>query len=303
MICRIRKLGMIAGTVVALSCALAPKVSEAVCLESGVQVQVLGSGGPSASSGRASSGYVVWIDGVGRIMVDAGSGTKDQFHQAGANLEDMELIAISHFHPDHSSGLPGILWPAGFQARLAGPASGAGFPSVTQFVNRMFGEDGVFGVLGERMQGVDIFTVDSASREATEVWRDGNVLVRGIGVPHANVPTIGYRIDVGDVSIAFSSDQNGSDPAFVDFIRGVDVLVIHMTVNEDVTGFGAQLHAKPSAWGQMAQRGGAGRVLISHIGAGSAQALQPSLDILGENYRGAVTVGEDLMCVEVSSEN
>jgi ribonuclease BN (tRNA processing enzyme) len=136
-----------------------------------------------------------------------------------------------------------------------------------------------------------------------EVWRDDGILVRGIGVPHANVPTIGYRIDVDDVSIAFSSDQNGSDPAFVDFIQGVDVLVIHMTANENVTGFGAQLHAKPSIWGQMARRGAAGRVLVSHIGAPSMQALRPSLDILRENYSGPVTVGEDLMCVAVSSED
>ena len=108
---------------------------------------------------------------------------------------------------------------------------------------------------------------------------------------------------MGDASIAFSSDQNGSDPAYIDFIRDVDVLVIHMAVNEDATGFVAQLHAKPSVWGQMAQRGGVGRVLVSHIGAGSEQALQPSLDILGENYPGPVTVGEDLICVEVGSEN
>jgi hypothetical protein len=65
----------------------------AACIDSGVQVQILGSGGPGPSAGRASAGYIIWIDGVGRIMVDAGSGTKDQFHAAGASLEDIELLA------------------------------------------------------------------------------------------------------------------------------------------------------------------------------------------------------------------
>ncbi len=270
----------------------------AACLESGVQVQILGSGGPGPSAGRASAGYIVWVDGVGRIMVDAGSGTKDQFHAAHADLGDIELLALSHFHPDHSSELPAILWPQGSEARLSGPTGSEGFPSVTEFLERMFGGSGAFPVLGDRVD-FDVVTVDTASREIAEVWNDGEIQVRGIGVPHANVPTIGYRVDVGGSSIAFSSDQNGSDPSFVDFIRDVDVLVIHMTVDENASGYGAQLHAKPSVWGEMAARGNVGRVLVSHISAQSADALQANLDILGDNYSGPVTVGEDLLCVEI----
>ena len=83
------------------------------CLDSGVQVQILGSSAPGPSANRASSGYVIWIDGVVCIMVDAGSGKKDHFHAAEASLKDIELIAISHFYPDHSAERPAILWPAG----------------------------------------------------------------------------------------------------------------------------------------------------------------------------------------------
>ena len=268
------------------------------CLDSGVQVQILGSGGPGPSTGRASAGYIVWVDGVGRIMVDAGSGTKDQFHSAGANLGDIGLMALSHFHPDHSAELPAILWPAGSQARLSGPNGSDGFPSASEFVERLFGENGAFPVLGDRV-GFDVLTVDTASRDVVSVWDNGEIQVRGIGVPHANVPTIAYRVDIGDSSIAFSSDQNGSDPSYVDFIQDVDVLVIHMNVSEDVSGFGAQLHAKPSVWGQMAEQGNVGRVLVSHIGTQNPDALQAQLDILGDNYSGPVTVGEDLLCLEV----
>jgi ribonuclease BN (tRNA processing enzyme) len=271
----------------------------AACLDSGVQVQILGSGGPGPSAGRASSGYVVWIDGVGRIMVDAGSGTKDQFHAAGASLEDIELLALSHFHPDHSAELPAILWPAGSQARLSGPTGDGSFPSVSEFLERLFGQNGAFPVFADRVQ-FDVFTVDTAGRDVVEVWNADDILVRAIGVPHANVPTIGYRVDVGDASIAFSSDQNGSDPSFIEFIQDVDVLVIHMTVGENASGFGAQLHAKPSVWGQLATQGEVGRIVVSHISAPSPQVLQARLDVLRDNYSGPVTVGEDLLCVAVN---
>ncbi len=51
----------------------------AACGDTGVSLQVLGSGGPFGA-GRASAGYLVWVDGVSRIMVDAGGGTFARFH-------------------------------------------------------------------------------------------------------------------------------------------------------------------------------------------------------------------------------
>ena len=41
----------------------------------GVAVQVLGSGGPIADDARASTGYIVWIDGHSRVLVDAAAET------------------------------------------------------------------------------------------------------------------------------------------------------------------------------------------------------------------------------------
>ena len=148
--------------------------------------------------------------------------------------------------------------------------------------------------------------MDVNSADPIEVWREGYGVVQATGVPHGDVPTIGYRVDLGDSSIAFASDQNGSDPSFIDFIAGVDVLVIHMSGTEESTGIIADLHAKPSVWGQMATAADVGQVVISHISTASAandpflpEVLNTSLAILRDNYSGPLTVGEDLMCIEV----
>ena len=58
-------------------------------------LQILGSGGPFGN-GRASAGYLLWIDGQSRIMIDAGGGTFAHFGEAGANIADLQLLAISH---------------------------------------------------------------------------------------------------------------------------------------------------------------------------------------------------------------
>ncbi len=265
--------------------------------ESNVQLQILGSGGPNGNGERASSAYVLWVDGVGRILVDAGSGTKLAFDQSSANFNDIDLVALSHFHPDHSAELPALLWtPPRGSVRISGPTGSDQVPSLDSFLESLFGESGAFSVTYGRLD-FDPITVDVNGTDVTEVWSDGDLVVRGRSVPHSDIPAVGYRVDIGDISIAFTSDQNGSDDSFIEFIEDVDVLVIHMTSSEDSN---SPLHARPSVWGQMATAANAGRVVVSHIGASSPQALNASLDVLAENYSGPVTVGKDLLCVEVN---
>ena len=68
-----------------------------------LMLQVLGSGGPIADDGRASSGYLIWIGGRSRFLIDAGGGIFLRFGEAGARFADLNHIAISHFHTDHST--------------------------------------------------------------------------------------------------------------------------------------------------------------------------------------------------------
>jgi len=267
--------------------------------ESNVQLQILGSGGPNGSGERASSSYLLWVDGVSRILVDAGSGTKLAFDKSRANFNDIGLVALSHFHPDHSAELPALLWTSGGNFRISGPTGSDAFPSLESFLDSLFGEHGAFNVVSGRLE-LDPFTVDVNGADVTEVWRDGEILVRGRSVPHGTVPAVGYRVDIGDYSIAFTSDQNGADDSFIEFIEDVDVLVIHMTASEDSRGGTGRLHAKPSVWGQMATAANAGHVVVSHISASSPEVLRTNLGVLADNYSGPVTVGEDLLCVEVN---
>ena len=289
--------GMVRSVVVAaLGLLLAVKPALGACGETGVQLQILGSGGPGASSGRASAGYLVWIDGVSRILVDAGGGIKQRFHASGADLGDVGLLALSHFHPDHSAEVPALLWPGGAGLRVAGPSGSGAFPSLDDWLDGLFGPGGVFRVLAGRLE-LEAVAVDVGTGAPAEIWRDGDVRVRGIGVPHADVPTVGYRVDVGDVSVAFSSDQNGSDPAFVELVRDVDVLVVHLGRAEGSTGRAVDLHARPSVWGALAAEAGVGRVVASHVSTSSPQVLADSLGYLRAAYGGPITVAEDLLCV------
>ena len=218
-----------------------PAMAQDNCADHSVALQVLGSGGPRGM-GRASAGYLIWIDGKARIMVDAGGGTFKTFHETGAKVDDLDLLAMSHFHSDHASEIPALLWLSETNVILSGPTGSDMYPSANEYVNGLFGPKGVFRAVtsGEVFKTV---TVDTTAEEATEVFADDSMRVSALGVPHGIVPAVGYRIDIGDVSIVFSSDQNGSDPAFAKFASGADILVVHLAVPEAVTGFVGDLQA------------------------------------------------------------
>lgn len=290
----------------AASILIAVPAAHAACGDDPVVLQVLGSGGPFGY-GRASAGYLVWIDGVARVMVDAGGGTFTRFHEAGANVADLELLALSHFHPDHSAEVPAILWVQRNNLTVSGPTGSDQYPSADEYVSGLFGSEGVFRAVTNG-EGLKTVTVDVERSEPTEVFSNDRIRVRGVGVPHGIVPAVGYRIDIGDVSIAFSSDQNGSDPAFVEFASGVDVLVVHVAVPETVSGSGADLHAKPSVWGQMATDANIGNLVLSHLSAlaprnnsNDLTGFKEKLAHLRSTYDGPLVIAEDLTCVPINS--
>ncbi len=297
-----RKIWLLAIT--ALTLWHSPASAALSCTDEGVQLQVLGSGGPRGV-GRASAGYIVWVDGVSRIMVDAGGGTFARFHEAGADIGDLDLLALSHFHPDHASEVPALLWLQSRTLPVSGPTGSSGYPSLDEFLDGLFGVEGTFRAVSGGME-FDPVTIDVAKSDATNVISDSEIEVRAIGVPHGDVPALGYRVDIGERSIAFATDQNGSNPAFTDLVSGVDVLVAHFSASENVSGFLATLHAKPSVWGQMATDASVGTLVLSHL-TGLApswpelpnEVMDGRLSDLRSTYDGPLIVAEDLMCIPV----
>ncbi len=277
------------------------------CKDHSIALQVLGSGGP-AGVGRASAAYLIWMDGKARVLIDAGGGTFKTFHESGADIQDLDLLAMTHFHPDHAAEIPALLWLNETDMILSGPTGSNMYPSADEYVNGLFGPEGVFRAVTAG-KGLKTVTVDAKARQATQVFTNDSMTVRALGVPHGIVPAVGYRIDIGDVSIAFSSDQNGSDPAFAKFASGADILVVHLTVPETVTGFAGDLHAKPSVWGQMATDAKVETLVLSHLmrippqtREGDLPSFDEKLKHLRSTYKGSFVIAEDLMCIAALQE-
>jgi ribonuclease BN (tRNA processing enzyme) len=285
-----------------------PGASAQGCTGSPAAVQILGSGGPAINRDRAATSYLLWIGDQPKILVDIGGGAFLRFGQAQAKIGDLSLVAISHLHPDHVSDLPALLWLSHRYRTeplpIVGPSGNDVAPALPVFLSRLFDEKtGAFQVLGPTMGGaqgksgggvrLDIGVVDVTKTEPTTVFDRQGITVTALGIPHGDLPTVAYRVRTRDVSIVFSSDQTGTNPRFVDFARGANVMIMHLAIAAGATN---PLHAAPAVVGRIAREAGVGRLIVSHIGVFD---LDAAIAELKKVYTGPLTVGADLQCTSV----
>jgi ribonuclease BN (tRNA processing enzyme) len=175
-------------------------------------------------------------------------------------------------------------------------------PDFPTFLARLFDEkNGAFQVLGaslgaSRGNGVrlDVSVVDVAKAEPSVVFKGPDLTVTAFGIPHANMPALAYRVETPAGSVVFSSDQNGTNPKFVDFARNANVLIMHLAIAAGAT---SPLHAAPAVVGRIAREAGVGRLIVSHIGLFD---LEAAISELKQSYAGPLTVGADLQCTPVA---
>ncbi|MFK8017666.1 MAG: MBL fold metallo-hydrolase [Gammaproteobacteria bacterium] len=276
----------------------------------GVTLQVLGSGGPIADDARAATAYVIWIDGRSRLLVDAGSGTFLRMGQAGAAFDDLDFVALSHLHTDHSADLPALLKSGVFSKRsralgISGPSAGGPFPGLNHFLDRLIGKDGAYAYLSSYLHGtsdsvrLEPVELDVGSKDVMAVYADAasGIRIDALSVPHGIVPAMAYRISIGDQVLVFASDQNGNNEAFADFARDADLLTMHMVVPEGVTGAGRALHAPPALIGKIAADAGVSKLVLSHFMARSLKDLPGNVAAVKKSYGGPVVEASDLACI------
>jgi len=276
----------------------------------GVTLQVLGSGGPIADDARASSSYIIWIDGKSRVLIDAGGGSFLRFGEAHANFNDLEFVGLSHFHADHSADFVALLKSGNFAGRqrpltVAGPSGSNRFPGLDDFLQaNLNATDGAFKYLTGYLDGSgNLPKLDAIEiAEDADAWSDllatqDLISIFAQHVPHGIVPATAFRVEVQDKSIVFSSDQNGSDPEFARFAKNASILVMHMPIPEDSGDAAKQLHAVPSRIAEIAAAASADRLLLSHFMARSLRSFDENVQIVRNAYGGEVLIAGDLRCI------
>jgi ribonuclease BN (tRNA processing enzyme) len=271
---------------------------------------VLGAGGPGLDDGSASSGYLVWVDGRARVLVDTGPGTALNYEKSGADFADLVAIVYTHLHPDHSSDLPAFVQGSEQAGRtedlpLYGPAGNDLVPGVNDWIDRLIGPNGSWPLLSDYLSSLSSggyklipYQMDASGRSAANAFRRDGISLTAIPTDNGRVPALAWRVDVEGVGITFTGDTANRRQTVAGLAEGSAILVAHHAVPESVRGAERERHMPPSQIGRIAEQADVNMVILSHRTARTRGRESQSRDVIRESFRGGLVFANDLECWE-----
>lgn len=210
-----------------------------------MKITLLGTGTPTPSLKRQSSGYMIEVaDDL--IVMDHGPGAHHRLIESGARAIDVTHVFLSHLHYDHCMDYGRLVlqrWDIG--ADKIADLKCYGPQPLQRMTKQLFDEDGFYGpdiTARVKHQGsIDVFEARGGvaprkwpKPEVTEV-KPGDVIDGGawtVTVGEAShvqpyLECYGYRLDSKEGSMCYSGDSGAVCPSIVELAKGVDVL-IHM---------------------------------------------------------------------------
>ena len=284
---------------------LFPSLVWANCIDHSVTLQVLGSGGPEIDDQRASSSYLVWADNKAVALIDMGGGASLNYELSGAKFNDLDVIAFSHFHVDHSADFPVLVKGSYFSTRhrplpIFGPEGNQLMPSTVGFVQNMFAADGSFGYLNSFLEAKnDHYWLDPQSVTMTKDLIKSfqitpSLSLSSIPVHHGPIPSLAWRVDIYNCSITFSGDMNNDFHSLEKLATNTDILVAHNAVPEQATGAARNLHMPPSEIGLIAQKASVKKLVISHRMNRTLGKEKETEHYIRDAYLGEIIFANDL---------
>jgi ribonuclease Z len=292
------------------------------------ELVVLGTASQVPTRHRNHNGYLLRWDSEG-ILFDPGEGTQRQMLQAGVAVSDLTRICVTHFHGDHSLGLPGVIqrisldrvprpvvahFPAGgahFFARLRhatsfydhadireAPITGDGAIAANLEARRLYHSVETYGYRltepdGRRMLPERLAEFGIAGPDVGVLIREGHLERNGrrVHIDEVSAPRPGQKF-------AFIMDTGLCDNVFA-LAEGVDMLVIEATfLSEDAATAALVGHLTAAQAARIATESGVRRLVLTHF---SQRYDDPARFVAEarEHYDGDLVIAEDLMRVGV----
>jgi ribonuclease BN (tRNA processing enzyme) len=254
-----------------------------------MKLTVLGSSNSIPRPSRACSGYLV--EGAGRaVIADFGTG-------AFANLqpylaaEQLDAVIISHMHADHFLDVIPLRYALKYGPRSHARKVGLWLPpGGEEMLRKMVGAfvpESSHDFLGE------VFEVKTY--DASVPLRIGDLTMRFAPTTHY-ISTFAVRFEAAGVSVTYSADT-APDDAVADLARGTDLFLCEATLPSGEGDSDPRGHASAREAGEMAQRAGVKRLVLTHYRAGIDPAdlrLQASTA-----FKGQIDVADDHARYEV----
>jgi ribonuclease BN (tRNA processing enzyme) len=275
-----------------------------------LEVVVLGSGGPRPF-GRAGSSFIVLVDKIPRILVDAGPGAFVRIGELQLDLEKVDTVLLTHLHIDHSGDLAAFFNARALTSegpityRIFGPDGAGLFPKTSRFVDLLVGDGGAFAY--QKTFGVDeTFALHdlatSLDSPRTKIVDEGGLVVEEIATHHGDCPAVAYRISYKESVVVFSGDMDASAlPNLVQLAKNADLLIFNCAVLDPPESPSQlyELHTPPQKIGEAAHQSAVKGLLLSHLAPDVEGKKDEVRRSISKSYAGPVAFATDRLRVPI----
>lgn len=253
-----------------------------------MEIVILGSGTATPQLRRNASGTLVTGSG-GTVLVDMGPGVLRRLCEAEVDYKEIDVVVITHYHPDHVSDLAPFLFAHNYaygEIRskpffLVGPQ---GLEQLYQGLVKIYGSWIIPS--GDRLRIVELNAdgMDQFSRQGLEI----------VSVPaeHSR-PCISLRINENGKSVTISGDTGYSD-SLVMLACDTDVFVCECSMPDEKPFSG---HSTPSVAAKMASVAGVKKLVLTHF-----YPPCDEIDVVAQAsvfYSGPIVKSEDLLNIRI----
>ncbi len=225
---------------------------------------------------------------VGRqciLMIDCPCVPVLRLKQAGLQLDHLNDLILTHFHPDHASGVPLMLMNLWLLGRKQ-PMNIYGLADTLERVKKVL--DLFEWSSWSHMYPVNFRSIPNEEMALVlehEEWRVLSSPVRHL------IPNIGLRVEFTESqkAMAYSSDTEPC-PQVIRLAQGVDVL-LHEATGRYVG------HSDAQQAGEVAQRANAKRLVLVHY-SGWNSPVEVLVSNAQHSYRGIVEPATDFMQID-----
>lgn len=191
-----------------------------------VHLAFLGTGTCSATGRNPQS--LAFSEGASVVLMDAGGGCYQQMARMGLPHLDprrIDAIILTHYHMDHVSGIPDILWGEMWDDRnkRTRPLTIAGPPGLHAFM-----ETRLLPFMGDHEMAFPLVARELLPGETHDF---GLMNVEPVPLAHSETST-GYRVTLEGITFAVTGDTGYCD-SLPGFLRGADAAVIEWSFGDD----------------------------------------------------------------------
>ena len=288
-------------------------VSAQTKADSDFKVTLLGTGTPIPDPDRFGPSTLVEA-GNKKLLFDAGRGVPIRVRQLGFRESKIDVVFLTHYHSDHTAGIPDIWltgWLGNFRQepfRLIGPV---GAKSLMANLESAYALDIKIRLEDEKLPPGGIATVVEEFEKDGVVYDSDGVKVIAFTVDHgaAIKPAVGYRIEYKGHAVVISGDTR-YDQNVIKYGTGVDLLIHEVCVARPELLSNPYIkrvvdhHTTPREAGQVFSLAKPKLAVYSHLVFLSSDKVPRATvnDIVAgtrETYDGPLQVGEDLMSFEI----